>query len=102
MPSAFSVHVTPRGVAWKWDGQAGSLVPKGGYLISCPLSSSGAGPSSQPLGASAGSVLPRHPASQGGGVRRAKARPHFLGLANSGLSPVEGIALLDQTLWPPA
>lgn len=102
MSSAYSVQChTQGGVAWKWDRQPGSLVPKGGYLISCPLSSSGAGPSSQPLGASADSVLPRHPASQGGGVRRAGARPHFLGIANSGLRPPKGIALLGQTLWAP-
>lgn len=76
-------------------------MPKGGNLISCPLSSSGAGPSSQPLGASADSVLPRHAASQGGGIRRAKARLHFLGLANLGLSSAEGIALLGEILWAP-
>lgn len=34
-------------------------------------------------------------------MRRAGARPHFLGLASSGLGPPEGIALLDQLLWVP-
>lgn len=48
-------------------------------------SESGAGPSSQPLGASADSVLPRHPASQGGGVRRACPGFSLRAAASSGL-----------------
>lgn len=77
-------------------------MPKRGYLISCPLSGSGAGPSSQPLGASADSVLPRHPASQPG--RRGEeswGQASFPRASQFGPRAPEGIALLDQLLWVP-
>lgn len=68
-------------------------------LISCPLSSPEAGPSSQPLGASADSVLPRHSASQPGrrgGEPGWPSLPKALAALVLGLA--EGIVLPSQTV----